>query len=450
MSKSRPSVLVIAESCNPEWVSVPLVGWFHARALREVADVHLVTQIRNRDAISRTGLIEGEDFTAIDSERVARPVWKMANFFRGDSGKGWTTATAVSALSYYYFERLVWRRFADDLAAKRFDLVHRVTPLSPTQPSTIAPKCARLGVPFVLGPLNGGLPWPRGFDDVRRQEREWLSYLRRAYKLLPGLKRTYRVASATIVASRATLDQLPASAHDRAIYIAENGVAPERFTVKRTRKAQRPLKLLFLSRLVPYKGADMLIDAAAPLLQSGDIQLEIAGEGPQRDQLTQKLRALNLESESILTGWVQHEDVQRKLIKADVFALPSIREFGGGAALEAMAVGVPPIVIDYGGPADLVTERTGWLVPLGSRAQIIERLRQTLVHIATRPDVVDEKGAAALRRAHTQFSWNTKAQQTLQVYEWVLGRRSDKPSFPLPTPDIEPSQVAPEPASAAT
>ena len=49
--------------------------------------------------------------------------------------QGWTTLAAVSTLSYYYFEHLVWKRFGGRIESGEFNIVHRLTPLSPSTPS---------------------------------------------------------------------------------------------------------------------------------------------------------------------------------------------------------------------------------------------------------------------------------------------------------------------------
>ncbi|MEX2673548.1 MAG: glycosyltransferase family 4 protein [Phycisphaeraceae bacterium] len=429
---ARPRVLVIAEAANPEWVSVPLIGWSMTEALREVADVHMVTHIRNRGAILRQGWVEGEDFTVIDNERIARPLYRLGEMLRGGRGAGWTTSMAVQSIAYPYFERLIWKQFGKAIRAGQFDLVHRVTPLTPTAPSPIVRHCRRANVPFVLGPLNGGLPWPAQFREARHKEKEWLSYVRDFYKLLPYYRSTRRDAAAILVASRATEDQLRRAARGRQIYIPENAIDPTCFPQAPTRNYKRPLRGVFIGRLVPYKGPDMLLEAAAPLLRDGTLELDFLGDGPMMQSLCEMTKSEAIGHAVHMRGWVPHEQIHQYLANADLLPFPSIREFGGGAVLEAMTAGVVPLVVDYGGPAELVSDATGFKIPLGSREQIVAGLREQLEKLVADPSILESYSRMAVEDVHRRFTWPARAQQMLEVYRYVMGERPDQPVFPAP------------------
>ncbi|WP_232622814.1 glycosyltransferase family 4 protein [Pseudorhodobacter sp. MZDSW-24AT] len=420
----RLRVLLVAEAANPEWVSVPLVGWSLARALAEVADVHLVTQVRNRDAFLRAGLVEGEAFTAIDSEALARPLWKLGSFLAGGRG-GWTIQQAAQTISYPYFEHLVWRRFGAEIRAGRFDVVHRITPLSPVQQSPIAAKCRAAGVPFVLGPINGGVPWPKGFEAEMKREREWLSKVRGLYRALPGRQSTLR-ADAILAGSRQTQREIPARHQERVIYLPENAIDPARFNARAVHGGPGPMRACFIGRLVPLKGVDMLLEAAAPLLRDGRLVLEIVGDGDQKAALQAQAAAFG--AGVVFHGWKAHAEVQDIAARCQVLAFPSIREFGGGVVLEAMALGLAPIVVDYAGPAELVTEATGWKVPITGRAGVVAGLAARLAWCVDHPEAVAAKGAAARARVEAAFTWARKAEQVLSVYRWVLQRSGPKPA----------------------
>lgn len=435
-SERRIRPLLIAKLCNPDWVSVPLEGWFHSRALSALTDAHLVTHVSNRDNIVKAGLVEGVDFTAIDTARTEARVERLSPMFGAGykSGRGWTTRTALSTLSYYSFERLVWRRFEERIKSGAFDLVHRLTPLSPTTPSPIAQRCARAGVPFVLGPLNGGLPWPPGFGGVRIREREWLSWVRGMYRMVPGYRATRQHAAALVMGSRASLDELDPTSSDKAVYIPENGIDPARFDTLASEPVALPLRVAFVGRLVPYKGADILIEAAAPLARAGKVRLELMGDGPEMSTLRALAEHEGVSSLADFAGWIDHRRLKDRLGRCHVLGFPSVREFGGAVVLEAMALGIVPIVMDYGGPGELVSPATGFALPMASRGEIVRALRAALERLAADPSLIRPMGARARRRALGLFAWPAKAAQVLEVYRWVLGRRG-RPDFGMPLAD---------------
>lgn len=418
---SLPRVLIIAEAANPEMVSVPLVGWSLANALRQVAHVHIVTQVRNRDAFMRSGLIEGSDFTAIDSEAIARPIHRLGNVLSMGKDGGWTTKQALSVISYAYFERLVWKRFGAEIQAGAWDIVHRITPLTPTKGSFVAPRCKAAKIPFIIGPLNGGIPWPDGFNNERLRERELLSYVRKIYKVLPGYKKTLSSSAAILCGSRHTMSEIPTKFQDVTIYLPENAIDPERFNSHaKPGTSGRPLKACFVGRLVPVKGLDMLIEAAAPLLRAGTLELDIVGDGPLSASLKALVTSNGVDDAVRFHGWLAHQDVQTVMEKCDLLTFPSIKEFGGGVVLEAMALGIPPLVVNYGGPGELVQSGWGFTVPIGSRQNIIADLRVALERCVNNPAELACKGEVARERVASQFTWARKAEQVAQIYDWVL------------------------------
>ena len=424
---SPPRVLVIAEAANPEWVSVPLIGWLLSRALSDVADVHIVTQSRNRDAFLRAGLEEGADFTAIDSESVEAKSIYLANTLRMDQGKSWTTLQTFQSLTYPYFERLVWQAMGEDIAGKKFDIVHRITPMSPTSPSPIAKKCKAAGIPFVLGPINGGLPWPKEFDAERRREREWLSYLRSANKFMPGYRQTLDAAHAIIVGSSSTASEIPDKYRHKRISISESAVDLSRFSLPVKNGLSTPLSACFIGRLVPYKGPDMLLEAAAPLLRAGQLKLDMVGDGPLMDQIKLIIDRENIHKAVELHGWVPHRQLQDIAIRSDIFTFPSIREFGGTSILETLALGLIPIVVDYGGPGDNIPDHIGFKLDLGSRQDIIRQLRQVLGQITADPEKLLEMRRLGRQWIEQKYTWPQRALQISEVYQWVLGQRSHRP-----------------------
>jgi glycosyltransferase involved in cell wall biosynthesis len=421
MSIRAYRVLLLAEAANPEWSSVPLEGWSLYQALAKITNAHLATHIRNREALVRAGMVEGRDFTAINNEYVVRPIWKLAELLRGGAGKGWTTAMAFSSLSYYSFELEMWRQLGPRIKAHEFDLVHRITPLSPTSQSLIARRLFHLNVPFVIGPLNGGVPWPRNFIDRQHAEREWLSHVRGLHKLMPGYRSTRRYSAAIIAGSKYTYGELPDWVKKKRVYIPENGVDMDRFKVPRDRHASIPIKVAFVGRLVPYKGADMLLEAIAGFLKRGLLELHIIGDGPQKALLETMVDRMDVRSRVQFHGWVPHIEVHEKLRVCDVMALPSIREFGGAVVVEAMALGVTPIVADYGGPSELVDDNTGIRIPFHDRTSLVEGLRRAIGDVIHSPETLDRFGAAGRQKVLEKLTWDAKANQIFAVYESVLG-----------------------------
>jgi glycosyltransferase involved in cell wall biosynthesis len=131
------------------------------------------------------------------------------------------------------------------------------------------------------------------------------------------------------------------------------------------------------------------------------------------------------------TGWLDHSVISSIARKSSVFLFPSIREFGGGAVIEAMALGLVPIVVDYGGPGEIVTDDTGFRLALGSRQSITADAAALLADIAEGRHDLAAIAKRGLERVNALYTWQKKALQLTEVYDWVCGDRAERPQFPF-------------------
>lgn len=408
-------MLVLAEACNPDWASVPLIGWRGTESLSRVAGVHLVTQIRNRDAIEARSPTFPR--TYVDTEDLAGPLYKLALRLRGGTGGGWTLNALQGSLAYRLFERRAWALLGDRIRAGEFDVVHRLTPVSPGFTSSMAGRCAGVGVPFVLGPLNGGVPWPRGFEAERARERERLGGLRRCQRLLPGYRATRRHAAAILVGSTVAMNELSAEHRSKALLVPENAVYERDVISSDRRFDDATLRVVFVGRLVPLKGVGMLLEAVRRLDAGTHLQLEIVGDGPERAALERDAAGL---SNVRFAGQLPHTTAMERIRGAHVLALPSIREFGGGVVVEAMASGTVPIVIDYGGPRDLVAPGAGVRVPLTDRQGVIAGLAAALAQAALDRPALEAMSRHAVAHVRQHLTWESRSRLLLQIYQRLI------------------------------
>jgi glycosyltransferase involved in cell wall biosynthesis len=209
------------------------------------------------------------------------------------------------------------------------------------------------------------------------------------------------------------------------IHIVPRGVDTERFTPgSRTEARQRlglPVegrKLLWVGRMVPVKGLEVLLGACARLRQRGvDFHLYLAGDGPLRKTLEAECQARGLSAEVSFAGTVLHEDLPDWYRAADLTVLPSRSEGVPNVLRESLACGTPFVASRVGGVPELASEPWGYLVPPGEASELAETLARAMANSAP-PGLPPNRPTG----------WEESAAKLLAVIEPLVAGKSGSPT----------------------
>ena len=294
---------------------------------------------------------------------------------------------------------------------RQFDLVHFYGLYDLLGPA-VSYFCRRQGIPYVIEPMGMYRPIDRSFQ----LKRLWHRSLGGAF-----WRNARRIIATSEMEQQELLDD---GVSAKKLVVRFNGIEADNgtpqpgsggFRVKIGVSEDEPL-LLFLGRLIPRKGADILIEAFAEACPKSG-KLVIAGpegESGYLGQLEKRAGEAGVEARVLFAGPVYGEEKKALLADADIFVLPSRYENFANAAAEAMACGVPVIVTEHCGIRSLVEGRAGLVIKPEKRS-LVEAIRR----------LIDDRElyarfVAGCQAVAEELSWDRLTEQMEGNYAEVL------------------------------
>jgi glycosyltransferase involved in cell wall biosynthesis len=199
--------------------------------------------------------------------------------------------------------------------------------------------------------------------------------------------------------------------------IVHCGVDPTEYAV-RAHRDTGGRRLLFTGRLARVKGLPVLL-AALELLRARhpDVELSLAGDGPERGVLEVEARRLGVADRVRFLGYQSSDQVRALLQDTDVFVLPSFAEGVPVVLMEAMASGVPVVTTRVAGVSELVEDGvSGFVVSPGD----VEALARAIDTLLGDPALRDRFGAAGRRMVEREFDVGREGAWLGEVFESAL------------------------------
>lgn len=209
---------------------------------------------------------------------------------------------------------------------------------------------------------------------------------------------------------------------DRDVRYVPNGLWTKQFSDPLDGVHRRSMQLLFVGRLVPYKGCQDVL-AAVKLLRPAwpNIELQIVGDGFFRKQLEELVTDLGLEDCVTFAGWLNGTDLVRAYRQAAIVVAPSHEEAFGLVPLEAIASGAAVVATTIGAFAAIIEDgTTGLLVVPGSPEQLARQIDRLLRN----PQWRDLMAATARKQIPPRFDWKRVVTHSVTIYEEIVGRGS--------------------------
>ena len=278
------------------------------------------------------------------------------------------------------------------------------------------PYAKKMGIPLVVS-LHGQCTTTHKKDFFKGRLGFWNRFYPLQLLMLSRKKNVYFLAVSEAIKETAIAFGIP----EEKISVFYSGIQLENFPMSKVPMKDRPNRVVFIARLIEFKGCTYLIDAFKNVLKHlPDSELVIIGEGPLRQELERQ--AAPIQSNVQFLGLRTHAEIAEILSKAKIFCLPSITlpngnyETFGVVAVEAQAAGVPVVTSARGAKESVIDGVTGFVFS----EKDVPRLSEILIELLGNPEMAEEMGKAAATHAHETFGAAVCTEKIENFYNDIL------------------------------
>ncbi len=385
------NILYIAYSCSPYSGSEDKIGWKTPIEACKTNDVYVITKEEHRREIScylEENPIPNIHFYYVDIPSVIKKVAK----------------------GFLYSLRLnPWHKKVYPLAEKickehGISVIHQITPM---EVRAIGDYGRISNINYICGPIGGGEYVPDGLWTYTKKHRI-VEYIRMAMNRLfmEKVKRDGRLTRCKLIYCN----------NETANYVGIEGPILTEIAVDNEIPSIQPIhkwpqdKFIFLwaGRMIYRKGVSFLLDAVERIDSNIPFEVRLIGDGPDMKGLKQRCQANDILRKHVnFVGKVAYAEMVYEYQCANVFVMPSLREAGGGVIAEALAYGLPMIVMNKFGESIVTNENNGWYFKGETQEDYIASLASQMTKCLSNPDEVLRK-SKELFDSTKQYTWASK------------------------------------------
>jgi glycosyltransferase involved in cell wall biosynthesis len=401
-------LLISAYACSPFMGSEPGIGWGFVSALAKRNVVYVITE-------------KDEFENDIQQYFDAHPELKDNLKFIYVRRMRFKILEKIWPPSYYWTYR-TWQKNALKAALElqhdiHFDLVHQLNMIGFREPGYLW----KLNAPFVWGPIGGmgKVPWRFIFKMGPYGSFYFIAYNLINYfqmLLLTRPKLAARSAGTGLIADNTQSKENAVKYWGcNSVVLCAVGSSRKQASKFKTRSVGEPMKIVWSGLHIPRKALNLALETVSLLPEEIKWELHILGDGPCALRWKHLAEKLKIADRCRFYGHLSREKALDVMEESHVTLITSLKDDSPSVAVEALGMGMPVICLDHCGFSDVVTDQSGFKIPVTNPKLAVKEMALALMKLSRDEALRQSLAMGALTRAK-EFSWDKKIETLENIY----------------------------------